>query len=48
MLLEAWYKYKQIITRILEQQMDINSPPSSPQDIEEYLGKNLLSFLYVL
>lgn len=29
MLLKAWYKYKQIITRILEQQIDVYSPPSS-------------------
>lgn len=47
MFLKAWYKYKQIITRILEQ-MDVYSPPSSPWDIREYLWKNLLSFLYVL
>lgn len=45
MLLKAWYKYNQIITRILEQQMDVCSPPTSPQNIQEYLWENLVSFL---
>lgn len=45
MLLKTWCKYNQIITRILEEQMDVYSPPSSPQDIQEYLWENLVSFL---
>lgn len=48
MLLKGGYKYKQIITTILECHMDLFFPPPSPWDIQEYLWANLMSFLKVV